>query len=70
MTELKLPCFEDVEFDFLDEYCQVLAPVAFALDRLQGEENCYYADLLPTLFRVAATSLHYSLLICVTVGLC
>jgi hypothetical protein len=54
MTELKLPCFKDVELDFLDECCQVLAPVAVALDRLQGEENCYYADLLPTLFRVGS----------------
>jgi hypothetical protein len=39
MTELKFPCCKDVELDFLDENCQVLAPVAVALDRLQGEEK-------------------------------
>ena len=31
---------------------QALAPIAVALDRLQGEHNTYYADLLPTLFSV------------------
>jgi hypothetical protein len=52
MPALNLPCFKDMEIDFLEEYRRTLAPIAVALDRLQGEKTCYYADLLPTLFRV------------------
>jgi len=52
MLALHLPSFKDVELEFLDEYRQTLAPIAVALDRLQGEKNCYYGDLLPTLFAV------------------
>jgi hypothetical protein len=52
MPALNLPCFKDMEIDFLEEYCRTLAPIAVALDRLQGEHTCYYADLLPTLFKV------------------
>jgi hypothetical protein len=53
MAALKLPCFKDVELDFLDEYVQTLAPIAVALDRLQGDKMCYYANLLPTIFTVS-----------------
>jgi hypothetical protein len=52
MQALNLPCFKDVEIDFLEEYRRTLAPIAVALDRLQGEKTCYYAELLPTLFKV------------------
>ena len=50
MPALQLPCFKDVDLEFLDEYCQILAPIAVALDRLQGEKDAYYATLMPTLF--------------------
>ena len=52
MSELTLPCFRDVELEFLHEYRQTLAPIAVALDRLQKEDKCYYAELLPTLHAV------------------
>ena len=34
-----VPVFRDIEFDFTDEYVEVLAPIAIALDRLQGQTN-------------------------------
>jgi hypothetical protein len=40
--------------EFLDENCQILEPVAIALDRLQGEKNSLYADLFPTLLTVSS----------------
>ena len=53
MTALKLPCFKDVDLDFLDEYVQTLSPVAMALDRLQADKMCYYANLLPPFSQLA-----------------
>jgi hypothetical protein len=52
MAALNLPAFKDLELDFLEEYRQTLVPIAVALDRLQGDTNTYYADLMPTLFSV------------------
>ena len=43
---------EQLEINSLEEYCQILASIAVALDRLQGEKTCYYADLIPTLLKV------------------
>jgi hypothetical protein len=43
MSELKLPCFKDVELD---------DPTAVALGRQQCEKNCYHVPLIPTLFKV------------------
>ena len=33
----------------MEEYVKVLYPVAIALDRLQGEQDCYYGVMVPTL---------------------
>jgi hypothetical protein len=53
---LKLPCFKDVELDFLDEYVQTLAQTAVALDRLHGDKMSYYANLLPLPFSQLAVN--------------
>jgi len=37
------------ELYFLKEYCDVLKPLAMGLDKLQGENHCYFGTLLPTL---------------------
>ena len=33
----------------IEEHCAVLKPLSRGLDILQGEDNCYYGALLPTL---------------------
>lgn len=52
---MKIPVFRDVELDFIDEYVDVLNPVAVALDRLQGQKNesmSFMGALIPTLLTV------------------
>lgn len=46
---LELPKFKDLEF--LAEYSECVKPIAEALDRLQGEKNCFYGELLPVLLQ-------------------
>jgi len=48
----KLEYYYYYYLEFLDEYRQILAPIAVTLDRLQGEKDAYYATLMPTLFTV------------------
>ncbi|KAK0144052.1 putative AC9 transposase [Merluccius polli] len=45
---------------FLKEYCSVLKPLTVALDILQGEDNCYYGVLLPTLETLMSRTLALS----------
>ena len=49
LDTLKLPQFSRIK---LDEYLKFMAPVATALDRLQGESQCYLGVLMPTVQQV------------------
>ena len=48
-TRIEVRCFTDREITFLNEYCAVLKPLSRGLDILQGEDNCFFGTLLPTL---------------------
>uniref|UniRef100_T1II64 Uncharacterized protein n=1 Tax=Strigamia maritima TaxID=126957 RepID=T1II64_STRMM len=52
-TQLKLSNFSSQELFFLDEYLKVMVHLAQALDRLQGESDCYMGILLPTILTAA-----------------
>lgn len=46
---LEVPLLTKDDVEFLDEYQMCLGPVAFCLDKLQGENNMYIGDVLPWL---------------------
>ena len=48
-TRMELRCFCEREISFLKEYCAVLKPLTRRLEILQGEDNCFFGTLLPTL---------------------
>ena len=48
-TKIELRCFSERELGFSKEHCLVLKSVVRSLDILQGEDNCFYVTLLPTL---------------------
>ena len=48
-AKLVLHGFNEREIMFLKEYCTILKPLSRGFDILQGEDNCYYGTLLPTL---------------------
>ena len=49
MSVLKLLSFKDIELEFLNEYCQLLTTIPIALDRMQGDKNFHYFELMPYL---------------------
>ena len=50
--KLGVPEFKDIEVEFLQEYCKVLTPIAMAIDKFQGEKNCFYGFVIPVLKQV------------------
>lgn len=48
-SKFGLTAVSDRELKFIREYCTVMGPLTLALAILQGEENCYFGTLLPTL---------------------
>lgn len=48
---LELPKFKDTDLEFLAEYIECVKPIAEALNRLQGEKNCFYGELLSVLLQ-------------------
>jgi hypothetical protein len=50
MTAMDLPPFTRTDREYIKEYCKVSAPIAGALDMLQGEQQAYFGTLLPTIF--------------------
>lgn len=47
-----MPKFTVLEIEFLEEFMKVFSPLAAALDLLQGENDCYLANLMPAVFQV------------------
>jgi len=48
--KLNLCTFKEIELEYLEEFCLLMKPIATALDYLQKETDCFYGQLLPTLF--------------------
>lgn len=48
-SKLGLTAITEREHQFLKEYCTAMKPLTVALDILQGEDNCFYGTLLPTI---------------------
>jgi len=47
--KLHLPKLKVSEWAFIEEYCNVMKPLAFSLDKLQGEKNSFLGYVAPTL---------------------
>lgn len=54
-SALELPKFKETDLEFLEEYIECVRPIAVALDRLQGDKNCFYGELLPILVQMRKT---------------
>ncbi|XP_061566628.1 uncharacterized protein LOC133454792 [Cololabis saira] len=49
LSKLQMKAISEREYLVIREYCTVMKPLTMALDVLQGEKNCFYGTLLPTL---------------------
>ena len=50
--KLNLQKLTDIELAYLEEYCELMAPIANALDLLHGDKYCYLGYVLPTIFTI------------------
>jgi len=50
--EFKLNKLKTTEWIFLKEYCEVMEPLASALDKLQGEKKSYLGYVAPTILSI------------------
>uniref|UniRef100_A0A667WTV6 HAT C-terminal dimerisation domain-containing protein n=1 Tax=Myripristis murdjan TaxID=586833 RepID=A0A667WTV6_9TELE len=66
---LQLKSISDRELHFLKEYCATMKPLTVALDILQGEDNCYFGTLLPTLETLMSKTLEVKDSLTVATGL-
>ena len=48
--KLNLCVFKEIELEYMEEFCILMKSIATALDYLQKETDCFYGQLLPTLF--------------------
>ena len=60
MDALKLTRLTKLEMEILDKYVQVMNPIAQALDKLQGEGDCFLVNLIPTIHQTYKHLLHVS----------
>lgn len=44
--------FTEDDFDYINFYLDLMKPLAITLDRLQGEKNCHFGYLLPSLIKL------------------
>ncbi|XP_035714108.1 uncharacterized protein LOC118438279 [Folsomia candida] len=47
-----IPELKGTEIEFIKQYKMCVAPIAIALDRLQGKNKTFYGELLPTLLNI------------------
>ena len=47
--ELEISCFTENDYDYLKEYVTIMEPIAKAIDFVQGENDTFYGNILPTL---------------------
>lgn len=48
---VKVECPTSTEVEFLEEYVKAMQPVAYALDKLQGEKTFYFGYFAPVIFQ-------------------
>ena len=51
-NKIGLEVFSDDAMQFLKAYVEVMKPLALAMDKLQGEQQCYIGHVLPTIFKL------------------
>ena len=48
-NKIGLEVFSDDDMQFLKAYVEVMKPLALAMDKLQGEKQCYIGHVIPTI---------------------